>query len=58
MQAEKMRLMKEAYTEVVGKLKGLKSVLLTLSEELYEEKELTGERVKRILRDSIPTDTP
>lgn len=52
-----MRLMKEAYTEVVNKLKGLKSVLISLSDELYEEKELTGERVKHIVLDAIPTNT-
>lgn len=57
-QAEKMRLMKEAYAEVVSKLKELKSVLVTLSNELYEEKELTGQRVKHMLLKAMPTDTP
>lgn len=53
-----MRLMKEAYGEVVAKLKELKSALLTLSNELYEQKELSGDQVKGILQKSTPVDTP
>ena len=58
MQAEKMRLMKEAYTEAVGRLTELRSALVALSEELYEEKELSGARVKRILQDASSSDAP
>jgi ATP-dependent Zn protease len=53
-QAEKMRLMREAYTEVFSKLQSLKNVLLSLSEALYEEKELTSDRVKQIMQGSRP----
>ena len=53
-----MRLMKEAYTEAVGRLTELRSALVALSEELYEEKELSGARVKRILQDASSSDAP
>jgi ATP-dependent Zn protease len=52
MQAEKMRLMREAYAETVRKLTSLKRGLVRIAEELYQEKELSGERVKAILQES------
>jgi ATP-dependent Zn protease len=55
---EKMRLMKEAYAEVINMLKDLKDALLALSDELYADKELTGDRVKRILQDAAPSNAP
>ena len=49
LQAEKMRLMREAYADVQAMLQPLKAVVEKVADELYEHHELTGARVKEIL---------
>lgn len=46
-----MRLMKEAYADVQAGLEPLRAAVEKVSEELFEHRELTGERVKEIVRD-------
>jgi len=52
LQAEKIRLMKEAYADVTAMLQPLKAAVEKVSDELYEQRELTGDRVKEILRET------
>jgi ATP-dependent Zn protease len=50
-QAARTDLVREAYADVKARLTALKPALQQAAQELLEQRELTGERIKEILRE-------